>query len=56
VQPNSYDCGFYMLHFAQMIMKDPAKYREIMQVMYLLRFTIPFVLLDNYSSLVQVQI
>jgi len=32
LQPNSYDCGIYLLHFVQTFMSDPIKYANIIIV------------------------
>jgi hypothetical protein len=32
IQPNNCDCGFYIIHFFDLIVSDPPKYRQILRV------------------------
>ena len=32
IQPNTYDCGVYLLHFAKTFMTDPKKYAKMIMV------------------------
>ena len=35
LQPNSYDCGIYLLHFVETFMNDPIKYADTILVWHI---------------------